>query len=1143
MMPLKQHSRQYDLVVLGATGNPPSGYTGQFVAEHVTTHLPINLKWAVAGRSESKLQAVIDECRRLNPDRSQPSIEIADVNDDGQLHALAEKAFVVITTVGPYYLYGERVFKACAESGTHYLDCTGETPWVARMINKYERVAQETGAIMFPQIGIESAPADLCTSAPSGGTLATALGIRDDYSLEELRAASQPYASSPIPHPEKARPSMGFLQRWLGICHVPNLGTLTTSIAGRTDAPTVERSWGLLSTIPSRKDQFYGPKFNWVEYYKPRNWLHGIFVHWGLILGMVLFGHFPSVRALVKRFVYQPGQGTSRENLAREEVEYRGIATPDTATPSGKQAYCRAWFHGSMYYLTAVFLAQGALTILEDDVGLDGGAYTPACLGQGLVDRANTAGFKMESVASHLESEKDINALARTNRRIHYLLDHDLYRRNARESGGSALQWAASRGRELTAQFAIAAGADVNAADPSGRTPLSLATRKDRGNIAKLILATGRVDRDSRDSRGRTPLFHAVRSRSPCTLKLLLARGFDPQGRDRDGWTPLLYAAKSGNNKGIVELLLASGRVNPDSKDSKGCGPVVLAARAGDEEVVKLLLPMMKYRDGHPAFGGVLRAAAVNGLDSVVKALLESDRVHVDARNAVGRTAFSRAAGSGQDSVVKLLLESGRADADSRDDGGLTVLGYAAKRGHATTVKLLLNSGKVTAEPRDLSGRTPLSYAAERGHHEVVETLLAAGGVDPNSTDNSNRTPLLWAVTKAHLRVVKLLLGHGGDVEAAGRGDWTPLTLAAHMDHPELVSLLLREGADANATATPGGRPALHLALNRRYSRTARLLLDGGADPNGCATRWSSLLQVSRYGNADAVRLLLDHGARTTATDARGQTCLIKASVWAETTQLLLDNGADIEARDDRGCTALLDASNHGRVHVVALLLEHGANAAANDNYGLTPLHRASRSGYCAVVGRLLETPGVVVGAEDSNGRTALFHAAMKGNAAVVQLLLRHTSADKSKDRYGATAVFAAARNGHHMVVDLLLDSGGASLDHKDGLGRNLLFWATRSGKSTVVDVVLDYARKTSTQIQQDEFTNSGSRQAAFWFDRYGPWCTVCTRTIPHGMECRACSVCDGGHFHICAECKEDGAQCRDESHRLEVHYCRCQEV
>lgn len=293
-----------------------------------------------------------------------------------ELQALAEKAFVVITTVGPYCMYGGKVFKACADSGTHYLDCTGETPWVARMIRRYEETARSTGAIMLPQTGVESAPPDLCTwalarflrakldaptsdvvislhnlsSAPSGGTLATVLSIFDYFSLDELRASSKPYASSPIPHPEKARPTPTLLQRWLGVCNVPNLGVLTTSIAGRTDVPVVERSWGLLSQIPSRKDQFYGPRFNWVEYYKPRNWLHGILVHLGLVFGTAMLALFPPVRTLVKRFVYQPGEGRTKEEMAKEEIEYRGVATPDTPTAAGKQAYCRAWFHGSMYY-------------------------------------------------------------------------------------------------------------------------------------------------------------------------------------------------------------------------------------------------------------------------------------------------------------------------------------------------------------------------------------------------------------------------------------------------------------------------------------------------------------------------------------------------------------------------------------------------------------------------------------------------------------------------------------------------------------------------------------------------------------------------------------------------------------------------
>lgn len=91
------------------------------------------------------------------------AIEIADTNDFEQIAALVQKARVFITTVGPYCKYGEKVVKACAETGTHYLDVTGEVPWVSEMIDKYESTAKSSGAIMIPQIGVESSPSDLTT--------------------------------------------------------------------------------------------------------------------------------------------------------------------------------------------------------------------------------------------------------------------------------------------------------------------------------------------------------------------------------------------------------------------------------------------------------------------------------------------------------------------------------------------------------------------------------------------------------------------------------------------------------------------------------------------------------------------------------------------------------------------------------------------------------------------------------------------------------------------------------------------------------------------------------------------------------------------------------------------------------------------
>lgn len=116
-------SRQYECVVFGA-----SGYTGKYTAEHITTHLPTDFKWAVAGRSQDKLKRLVDELKLLNPDRQQPEIEIAQLEKNDLLN-LAKKTKVLITTVGPYHKYGTAVVEACAETGTHYLDVTGEVPW------------------------------------------------------------------------------------------------------------------------------------------------------------------------------------------------------------------------------------------------------------------------------------------------------------------------------------------------------------------------------------------------------------------------------------------------------------------------------------------------------------------------------------------------------------------------------------------------------------------------------------------------------------------------------------------------------------------------------------------------------------------------------------------------------------------------------------------------------------------------------------------------------------------------------------------------------------------------------------------------------------------------------------------------------
>lgn len=137
--------REYDIVLLGATG-----YTGRYTAEHIVKQLPTDLKWAVAGRSATKLERIISDMKPLNPNRQPARVEICTL-DPTDLEDLAKRTTVLINVVGPYHLYSEPVVRACAENGTHYIDCTGEVPWVKAMIDKYEATAKRSGAIVSLQ--------------------------------------------------------------------------------------------------------------------------------------------------------------------------------------------------------------------------------------------------------------------------------------------------------------------------------------------------------------------------------------------------------------------------------------------------------------------------------------------------------------------------------------------------------------------------------------------------------------------------------------------------------------------------------------------------------------------------------------------------------------------------------------------------------------------------------------------------------------------------------------------------------------------------------------------------------------------------------------------------------------------------------
>ena len=148
--------RKYDLLVWGATG-----FTGKWVAKHLfDNYSDGSLKWAIAGRNVDKL----DEVREFIGDQNS-SIEsvLADSNDIESLNSLAANARVIISTVGPYAYYGSNLVQACAQAGTHYVDLTGEVPWMREMIDTHQQAAKESGACIVHSCGFDSIPSDMGT--------------------------------------------------------------------------------------------------------------------------------------------------------------------------------------------------------------------------------------------------------------------------------------------------------------------------------------------------------------------------------------------------------------------------------------------------------------------------------------------------------------------------------------------------------------------------------------------------------------------------------------------------------------------------------------------------------------------------------------------------------------------------------------------------------------------------------------------------------------------------------------------------------------------------------------------------------------------------------------------------------------------
>jgi len=410
--------RPFDVVLFGATG-----FTGKLVADYLAERAGANgVRWAIAGRSREKLEAVQRELAARDEGLADLPILIADSHDVAALDRLAPQTRVVCTTVGPYAKYGLELARACARSGTSYCDLTGEPNFVRSVIDDCHDIAKGTRARLVNCCGYDSIPSDLgahmawdharrtygeglswvkvftgrMKGAASGGTVASALGIMEaaKQSRELRRLLLDPHGLDP----ERGKaPRDPFEDDQRGVRFDEDIGRWTAPfIMASINARVVRRSHALL-----REDGGgYGQRFRYNEAMSfgrgPRGLVTATAVTAG-IGGFFAAAAFGPTRTLLERMVLPaPGEGPSREAIESGFFEMHVLAKTESGTRlRGRIAGTRDPGYGE----TAKMLAESAMCLAKDSARLEPrfGVLTPAAaMGMRLVERLRDAGMTFD---------------------------------------------------------------------------------------------------------------------------------------------------------------------------------------------------------------------------------------------------------------------------------------------------------------------------------------------------------------------------------------------------------------------------------------------------------------------------------------------------------------------------------------------------------------------------------------------------------------------------------------------------------------------------------------------------------------------------------------------------------------------------